>query len=93
LLTSFRAKVPLVAFSPAYVKAGALMALHVTPTQVGRQAASLFRGVVQGKGLPAQPVYSSEFSVAVNEHVARSLELTLDAQALGERLRLREAAP
>ena len=93
LLTSFRAKVPLVAFSPAYVKAGALMALHVTPTQVGRQAAVLFRSVVQGKGLPAQPVYSSEFSVAVNEHVARSLGLTLDAQALGERLRLREATP
>lgn len=93
LLTSFRAKVPLVAFSPAYVKAGALMALHVTPAQVGRQAAVLFRGVLQGKGLPAQPVYSSEFSVAVNEHVARSLGLTLDAQALGERLRSREATP
>lgn len=93
LLTSFRARVPLVAFSPAYVKAGALMAVHVTPEQVGRQAAALFRGLVQGRGLPAQPVYSTDFSVAVNEHVARSLGLTLDGDALAQRLRLREAAP
>lgn len=93
LLTSFRARVPLVAFSPAYVKAGALMAVHVTPVQVGHQAALLVRGVLQGRSLPAQPVYSVEFSVAVNEHVARSLGLKLDGAALGERLRLREAAP
>ena len=50
LLTSFRARVPLVAFSPAYVRAGALMAVHVTPTQLGAQAGVIARGVLlQGK--------------------------------------------
>jgi len=90
LLASFRAKVPLVAFSPAYVRAGALLALHVTPTQIGQQAATIARGVLQGKALSTNPIYSQDFSVAVNEHVARSLGLTLDADTLRARLRSRE---
>ncbi len=93
LLTSFRAKVPMVAFSPAYVRAGALLALYVTPTQVGLQAANIARGVLQGKALSAMPLYSQDFSVSVNEHVARSLGLSLDADILREQLRRREGAP
>ena len=85
LLTSFRAKVPIVAFSPAYVQAGALLALHVTPEQIGQQAATMATAVLRGKDLPATPLYSRDFSVAVNEHVARSLGLTLDAAALRTR--------
>jgi ABC-type uncharacterized transport system substrate-binding protein len=90
LLTSFRAKVPMVAFSPAYVRAGALLALYVTPTQVGLQTATIARGVLQGKALPATPLYSQDFSVSVNEHVARSLGLSLDSDSLRDQLRRRE---
>ena len=93
LLTSFRAGVPLVAFSPAYVRAGALLALHVTPEQIGQQAALIAGGVLQGKTLSATPLYSQDFSVDVNEHVARSLGLRLDVVALRTMLRQREAAP
>ena len=93
LLTSFRARVPMVAFSPAYVRAGALLALYATPEQVARQVAAMVGSALQGKVLPAVPVYSQEFTVGVNPHVARALDLKLDGQDLGERLRLREAAP
>lgn len=93
LLASFRAKVPLVAFSPTYVRAGSLLALYVTPTQIGRQAAAITRDVLQGKALSATPLYSQEYSVAVNEHVAHSLGLTLDANALRARLQRREGSP
>jgi putative ABC transport system substrate-binding protein len=93
LLASFRARVPVLAFSPAYVRAGALMALYVTPTQVGQQVASVARGVLQGKPLPSSPPYAQNFSVAVNEHVARSLGLALDADGLASQLRQREGAP
>ncbi|MHB8949024.1 MAG: ABC transporter substrate-binding protein [Rhodoferax sp.] len=93
LLTAFRAKVPLVAFSPAYVQAGALLALHVTPEQIGQQAATLAAAVLQGKALSATPLYSQDFSVAVNDHVARSLGLKLDAAALRKQLLAREGAP
>ena len=51
------------------------------------------RSVLQGRGLPAQPQYPQDFNVSVNEQVARSLGLKLDANALNERLRLMERVP
>lgn len=93
LLASFRARVPMVAFSPAYVRAGALLALYVTPAQIGQQAAEMARVVLQGKALPALPAYPQGFSVSVNAHVARSLGLDLDAGALSAHLSRREVSP
>eukprot|EP01032_Pedospumella_encystans_P026470 gene26469-29906_t len=92
LLATYRARVPVVAFSPAYVKAGALLALYSTPRQIGVQAGALARGVLQGGPVPASQ-YPQEFSVAVNEHVARSLGLTLDEVALNERMVKLEKRP
>lgn len=86
LLASFRAQVPMLAFSPAYVRAGALMAVYSTPAQIGQQAGALARGVLQGQPLGV-PQYPLQFEVSVNEHVARSLGLKLDALSLAERLR------
>lgn len=93
LLASFRAKVPMVAFSPAYVRAGAVLALHATPAQLGQQAGAVVRGFLQGKGLPPEPVNAQLFSVTVNEHVARSLGLSLEADPLSAQLRRREGSP
>ncbi len=91
LLASFRAKVPMQAFSPAYARAGALLALYSTPEQIGTQVAMLARdalveqnGKVRGFG---PPQHTQLFEVSVNAHVARSLGLQLDADVLAERLR------
>lgn len=92
LLSSFRSRVPMLAFSPAYVRAGALMAVYSTPAQIARQAAGLARGVLQGQALGA-PQYPTQFEVGVNEHVARSLGLSIDAAALEDRLRKLEREP
>ena len=92
LLGSFRAQVPMVAFSPAYVRAGALLAVHSTPSQIGQQAGALARGVLQGQPLGV-PQYPLQFEVSVNEHVARSLGLKLDGITLAERLRRLERGP
>jgi len=86
LLTSIRAQIPMLAFSPAYVRAGALMAVHSTPRQIGQQAGALARGALQGQPL-GPPQFPLQFDVSVNEHVARSLGLRLDAANLAERLR------
>ena len=93
LLTTFRAQVPVVAFSPAYVRAGALLALYATPAQVGRQAAALVQDVLRGQSLPEQPLESNDFEVSVNEHVARALNLSLDGKALRLELRRLEHLP
>jgi putative tryptophan/tyrosine transport system substrate-binding protein len=86
LLTSFRAKIPMLAFSPAYVRAGALLGLYATPRQIGQQAGVMARGVLQGLPL-GLPEYPNEFTVSVNENVAHALGLSLDANDLTQRLK------
>jgi hypothetical protein len=81
LLTTYRARVPLVAFSPAYVKAGAVLALYSTPAQVARRAAEMTRTWLAGRGLPP-PQAPREFAVTMNAKVAASLGLQLDEAAL-----------
>lgn len=92
LLATYRARLPVIAFSPAYVKAGALLAVYSTPRQIGVQAGALARTVLQGGAVPASQ-YPLEFSVAVNEHVARSLGMVLDEAALNERMHRMERRP
>jgi len=93
LLTTLRARVPVVAFSPAYVRAGALLALHTMPAQVGRQAATLVQNALRGQPLPEHPLESDDFEVSVNDHVARALNQPLDAKALRLALRRLEHLP
>lgn len=92
LLTSFRARVPLVTFSPAYVKAGAVLAVYSTPKQIGTQAGAIARDVLRGKPLPSSQ-YPVEFSLSVNPQVADSLGLVLDEGELTKGLRQLEKNP
>ncbi|MBL8488170.1 MAG: hypothetical protein JNK22_13890 [Rhodocyclaceae bacterium] len=93
LRTLYRESVPLVAFSASYVKAGATLAVHSTPEQVGRQAGQAARAFLAGRPLPA-PQPPQQFHIAVNRPVARSLGLRIpDDEPLGIQLRLWERHP
>ena len=86
LLTSFRLRVPVVGYSAAYVRAGALLAVYSSPAQIGTEAGELARAAARGVALGA-PKYPRYFSVAVNQQVARALGLAIDDEAaLRERL-------
>lgn len=92
LRTAFKNRVPLVAFSPAYVRAGALIAVYSTPQQIGRQAGRSLHAALAGRAMPAHQ-HPQEFEVSVNPHVAHSLGIDLDDEAtLVERLRRMERA-
>ena len=92
LLTAYRQRSPLVGFSAAYARAGALLALYSTPGQLAEQAAAAVRSALLGGELP-RPAAPQQFEVAVNSNVARSLGLRIDsAAALGNALRSREEA-
>lgn len=80
LLTTYRARVPVVAFSSAYVKAGAVLALYSTPAQVMQRAVEMIMNWQAGRGLPS-PQMPRDFSVAVNTQVAASLGLSIDEAA------------
>lgn len=93
LLTAYRFRVPLAGFSPAYVKAGAILALYATPSRIGIQTADMARSVLAGRPLPP-PQYAREGDVATNAYVARSLGINLDTEiVLRDRLRQSEHMP
>lgn len=82
LMTTIRYKVPLVAFSPAYARAGAMLALYSTPSQVGLQAAQWVLGVLANRALPESALEPLDFEISVNQQVARTLGLSFDVKAL-----------
>jgi len=78
LVTTFRHRKPLIAFSPTLVNAGALAALYTTPAQIARQTADLV--LVHGTALPA-PRDPAQFAIAINPNVAQALDLSLPDEA------------
>jgi len=80
LLTTYRHQVPLLGFSPSYVKAGAIAAVFSVPEQIGQQAAEIIQRLVAERRLPL-PLPPRYFSVGVNAQVARSLGIGLDDEA------------
>lgn len=78
LITSYRHQRPVVAFSAAFVNAGALAALFTTPAQIARQTADLI--VSSGTNLPG-PMAPSLFAVAINQNVVQALGLTVPDEA------------
>ena len=76
LLTAYRYQIPIIGFSRAYVRAGALVATHSTTAQIGRQAGEWIDAFLKDGDLPP-PGYPRYFSVSVNRQVARTLGLDL----------------
>lgn len=80
LVTTYRLQVPVVGFSPNYVQAGALMAVHSTPAQLARQVTEILSRLSAATPWLPAPQYPTYFSVAVNYHVTRSLDLTIEKE-------------
>lgn len=81
-LTSYRYRVPVLGYSQSLTRAGALLSLHSSPAQIGREAAEWVSSALQGPAVrlppPAHPAYAS---VSVNEQVARSLGIALPSES------------
>lgn len=92
LLAAYRQRIPVVSYSAAHVRAGALLALHTEPAAIGQQVAGVLRQWQAGRGLPP-PSLAEGYAVALNEQVARSLDISLPNQeALVLALRQQESA-
>jgi len=80
-MTSYMKRIPVIAYSRSYVRAGALMAVYSTPGQIGLQAGELLLAMEKRKSWgDVQSYYPKYFSVAVNDRVARSLGLLIKDQ-------------
>lgn len=92
LLTSFRFRVPVIGYSAAYVKAGALAGVYSTPHQIGQEAGQIARQFIRTNSLPA-PKHPLYFTVSINYQVAKSLGYSVaDEVAITRRLQQMESA-
>jgi ABC-type uncharacterized transport system substrate-binding protein len=78
LITAFRHQKPVIGYSPAFVNAGALAALHTTPAQIARQTADL---IVSSGTNPPPPVGPNQFAIAINPTVAQALGLNISDES------------
>lgn len=94
LIAAYRQRVPIVTYASSQVRAGATMALHVTPALAGRQVAGVVRRVLlERRPLPA-PSASGNWVLTVNQQVAHSLGITVnDTEAVLSVLRRPEGRP
>lgn len=85
-LTSYRYRVPVLGYSRSLTRAGALLSLHSSPAQIGRQTAEWVSQALEGPSLRLPtPAYPAYFSISINEQVARSLGFALPTEAELER--------
>ena len=79
LLTTYRYKVPVVAYSKAYADAGATLSVFSTPAQIAGQAAGIIRTFFsENKHDLPQPQYPAQYKIRINRHVADSLGLDFE---------------
>ncbi len=81
LLSSYRKKLPIIGFSRAYVKAGAIAAIYSEPTQISQQMAGIINEFMINKRFSNRNYYPDDFSIALNINVANSLGISLDNSA------------
>jgi putative ABC transport system substrate-binding protein len=75
LLYTLREKIPFMGLSEQYVRAGALLALTVSYTENGRQAAGQVQEILDGKQAPTLPVARPQsIEVVFNAHIAHRLK-------------------
>ena len=88
LLTSFRLRRPVIGFSESWVRAGALAAVHTTPSQLGEELGAQIAAWLPDRGpLPPSGV-PDRYTLSVNRQVAFSLGVNLPPDAvLQQRLR------
>lgn len=87
LLITYRAAVPVIGYSDAYLRAGAAVALYSTPEQVAQQVLDTVNLYRRSGSLPTAQTLKY-YSVGINPTVLRSLGITLpSAEELEGRLR------
>jgi len=80
LLSTYRARLPVIGFSAAYTRAGALASLHSSIAQLAEESAAMAVPMLAGRTPAAR--YPQSFEVTVNRQVARSLGFEMPAESV-----------
>jgi len=94
LLSSYRYKLPIIGFSKAYVKAGAIAAIYSKPEQISTQAINITNQFFNKKYFDKKTYHPTDFSISLNHKVARSMGITLpESSAITEKIKNSEINP
>lgn len=78
LLTSYRKNTPVISYSPAHVKSGALASIYSSPDDIGKHLGDLLdRHLNQDLRFEDSPQFAHYYSIITNSRVADSLGLKL----------------
>lgn len=92
LLTTYYNRVPLLAYSSSFVKAGATAGLYSAPDELARHAAETALQLLDDKAPVPRSAYPKYFRVEINSRVSDSLDLKLPpAETILEKLKNDEA--
>lgn len=94
LYMAYRDRIPVIAFSEAYVKSGALASISTDPEDIGRQAATFIADLLSRPGPleinqsdRGKVHYPDNFSVHVNRKIADQLDITIpDTEILQDKI-------
>ena len=75
LLTTYRNQIPVIGYSKAYVKAGALAAVFSTPENISKHAIEILLKNKTFNYISATRSHPKYFDVSINKKVARSLSI------------------
>lgn len=74
LLTTYRHRIPVIAYSASYVKAGALAAVYSTPQQNAEHIGKILLNILSSRlSFPTNDTHPEDFDIAINQSVASSL--------------------
>lgn len=79
LLSTYQSNTPLISYSPAHVKAGAVAAIYASPINLGSHIAEIINTLYQQTEAAPQRQFAKYFSIMVNRRVAQSLGFDLDS--------------
>lgn len=88
LLTTYRSRTPVISYSPAHVKSGALASIYSSPTDIGKHLGELLNQYLLRKKIPGNSLeYARYYSIKFNQQVAHALGLLIpDSRKLRVRL-------
>jgi len=94
LLSSYRYKLPIIGFSKAYVKAGAIAAIYSKPEQISTQATNISNQFFKKNYFDKKTHQPTDFSISLNHKVARSMRIRLpEISAITEKIKTSEMKP
>jgi len=80
ILSAYHKNIPIIAYSKAFAKAGALISLYSSIEDIAEQTSSLVNTIHNNGKQEQKEYYPDEFSIEINSAVARSLNLSIDSK-------------